>query len=429
MLPMFSKNLTHSLLEFNLSTCYTYSDVLKATLKTDGIIFIVPNETENNLKSIQENNVVKLDVKANQENEISFAGLTKGIYKIYGVSSSGFVDKPHTFGLNGGKPEVTVCVIDSKTGKKLDACGLMVNGENCEKNPEGDFCFKAEGEVILCSQAENYAKMEKSVMIYTDTHIDLPLIHETSAYLQVVDISYGSPVSEAIVTHNNKASLTGSNGFIKLTNIKNDVLECRIFKAGYHTESVNIPLQPGETTVVALTPKKADVTFVLIGTEGHLHDGTIKLGNVSLKPDETGKVIFAAMDTRVEYSYSIENASYETVQNTILLEGNITIPVYLEPRQKGEPQLKNELITTGIDGQQDPEIVIYPNPATDKIIVQTNANKGFTVELSTMNGTLIYKSKIEGTLHQINLSNLSNGVYFVTVKSDNYYHTRKIMKL
>ena len=97
MLPVFSENLTHSLLQFNASTCYTYSDVLKATLKTDGTIFIVPNETDNNLKSIQENNVIKLDVKANQENEIPFAGLNKGIYKIYGVSSNGFVDKSHTF--------------------------------------------------------------------------------------------------------------------------------------------------------------------------------------------------------------------------------------------------------------------------------------------------------------------------------------------
>ena len=75
------------------------------------------------------------------------------------------------------------------------------------------------------------------------------------------------------------------------------------------------------------------------------------------------------------------------------------------------------------------EIKIFPNPATDKITVQTSGSKELTVELSTISGTLIYKSKIEGTLHQINVSNLSNGVYFVTVKSDNYYHTRKIKKL
>jgi len=427
LLPMFSENLTHSLLQFNASTCYTYSDVLKATLKTDGNIFIVPNKTENNLKSIQENHVIKLDVLANKENEISFAGLTKGIYKIYGVSNTGFVDKSHTFGINNGKPEVTVCIIDSKTGKKINTCGLKVNNEDCLPNENGDYCFKGEGITTICTQQKDYGRVEKSVMIYTDTTFVLSLAHDS--YLQVVDKSYGAPIFEAMVTQNNKASLTSRSGFTIVQNLQAAMLECRIFKAGYFTEEVKMPLQPGATAVVSLTPKKADVTFVLAGTEGHLQDGTIKLGNLRLKPDEFGRATFTGIDTRVEYTYTIENASYEKVVASIFPEANITIPIYLEPRNIGVPKLKNEQIATGINEQMAREIMIYPNPATDAVTLQSNGNKGLTVELSTINGTLIYKSKIEGTLHQINLSNLSNGVYFVTVKSDNFYHTRKIMKL
>ena len=427
LLPMFTENLTHSLLEFNANTCYTYSDVLKATLKTDGSIFIVPNGTNGDLKSIQENNVIKLDVKANQENEIPFTGLNKGIYKIYGVISNGFVDKSHTFGLNGGEPEVTVCIIDTKTGKKMNTCGLKVNNEDCLPNENGDYCFTGEGLTTICTQQKDYGRVEKSVMIYTDTTFVLSLAHDS--YLQVVDKNYGAPVFEAIVTHNKKASLTGRNGFTTVQNLQDGMLECRIFKAGYFTEEVKMPLQPGATAVVALTPKKADITFVLIGTEGHLQDGTIKLGNLSLKPDEFGRATFTGIDTRVEYVYTIENASYEKVEASIFPEANITIPIYLEPRSFGVPQLKDEQLVTGINEQMARGIMIYPNPATDAVTVKTSGNKGLSVELSTINGTLIYKSKIEGTLHQINMSNLSNGVYFVTVKSDNFYHTRKIMKL
>lgn len=427
LLPMFSANLAHSLLDFKASTCYTYSDVLKATLITDGNIFIVPGETDNNLKSIQENNFIKLDVKANQENEIPFAGLKKGIYRIYGVSSTGFVDKSHTFGLNGGKPKVTVCVIDSKTGKKMDACGLKVNNKECGIIENGDFCFTADGKTTLCTQAKDYGKLEKSVMIYTDTTFVLSLVHDS--YLQVVEKSYGAPVFEAMVIQNNTAKLTANNGFATVQNVKDGVLNCRIFKTGYFTEEVKIPLQPGETAVVALTPKKADVTFALVGTEGHLQDGTIKIGNLNLKPDEFGKAVFTGLDTRVEYTYTIENASYETVQNTIYIDGNTIIPVYLEPRKKSQSQLKDGQITTEINENLAREILMYPNPATNAVTVQSNNIIGFTVELKSSSGALIYTSKIEGTSHQINLSNLSNGVYFVTVKSDNFYHTRRIMKL
>ena len=427
LLPMFSANLAHSLLEFNASTCYTYSDVLKATLKTDGSIFIVSNGTENNLKSIQENSVIKLNVKANQENEIPFAGLNKGIYRIYGVSSTGFVDKSHTFGLNGGEPKVTVCVFDSKTGKKMDACGLKYNDQECPKNGKGDFCFTAEGKTTLCTQAKDYNKLEKSVMIYTDTTFVLSLVHDS--YLQVVDKNYGAPVFEAMVTQNNTAKLTGNNGFTTVQNVQDGMLNCRIFKTGYFTEEVKMPLQPGATAVVALTPKKADVTFVLVGSEGHLQDGTVKLGNLTLKPNESGWVTFTGMDTRVEYTYTIENASYETVQGSVFPEANSTNAIYLQPKAEAKLKLKGEQLTTGRLEIAESEILIYPNPATNAINVQYNNIKGFTVELKSATGALLYSSKTEGTLHQINLSNLSNGVYFVTVKSDNFYHTRRIMKL
>ncbi len=72
---------------------------------------------------------------------------------------------------------------------------------------------------------------------------------------------------------------------------------------------------------------------------------------------------------------------------------------------------------------------IYPNPAKDAVNVETDGKTGYFVELVNQHGSVLYKSKIEGTLHRINLSNLSNGVYFVTVKSDNYNHTQRIMKL
>jgi hypothetical protein len=190
---------------------------------------------------------------------------------------------------------------------------------------------------MLCTQKENYNKLEKSVMIYTDTTFVLSLTHDS--YLQVIDKNYGAPVFEAMVTQNNKASLTGRNGFTTVQNLQADMLECRIFKTGYFTEEVKMPLQPGATAVVTLTPKKADVTFVLAGNEGHLQDGIILLDNISLKPDEFGKATFTGLDTRVEYTYTIENASYEKVQGSFFLEANVIVPIYLEPRNVDVPSL------------------------------------------------------------------------------------------
>ena len=432
MLPMFSENLAHSLLDFKAKPWYVHNDVLQTKLITDGSIYIVP-VTVNSSISLKSDEIIKIDAKANFVNDIHLNSMSTGIYRIYGVSNSGFTGKSIMFGVNGGIPQVTISVFCSCTGQKMKTCEMTVNGKLCVPGPDGDHCFAADenlapdGKIMLCVKNKNYGELTKSVVIHTDTTLNISLIKDS--HLQVVEKGTNKPVFESTVTHNNQATLTDVGGFTTIQNIQNGVLECRIFKSGYHTESVNMQLEPGKTAVVELTPKKADVNFVLIGTEGHLADGIIKIGTVSLKPDEFGKAKLNGLDTRVEYSYTIQNASYNVVQNSFYLESDITLPIYLEPKAVNEAQLKSDLVATSIKDNFINDIQMYPNPATNEITVQISSLKGFTVELRTETGALLQKEKTEGTLHRINLSNLSNGVYFVTVKTDNFYYTRKIMKL
>ncbi len=430
LLPVFSANLAHTLLETDAKSFYTHNEVLKAKLITDGSIYIVQNETSANLKSNEGNNTIKLDVKANKLNEIPLTNITKGIYRIYGVSNNGFAGKSHEFGLNGGKPDVKICVTDSETGEKIKLCGVKINDKCFTSDDNGEVTVCEGGNISLCFDKENYCSLEKSALVFTDTTLQFSLAKLVKeVHLQVIERGIGMPVYEAMVTHDNVAILTGKDGFASLQNLQSGMLDCRIFKTGYFPEILHTTIKPGQTVVVELTSKKANVEFILVGTEGHLQEGAIKMGKISLKPDEFGKAHFTGLDTRVEYTYTIENASYETVQGSVFIEANTILPIYLEPRNTGVSQLKSEQLATGINEQMASEILIYPNPATDAVTVQSNNIKGFTVELKSATGTLIYKTKTEGTLQQINLSNLSNGVYFVTVKSDNFYHTRKIMKL
>jgi hypothetical protein len=275
-------------------------------------------------------------------------------------------------------------------------------------------------------QKENYSGLTKSVTILTDTTLRFTLVRDS--YVQVFERGTNMPVFEAMVTHDDEAHLTGNSGLATVHNLRDGMLDCRIFKTGYFTETLNTALIPGQTAVVFLTPKKADVNFIFIGNEGHLQDGNFKFGGVNFKPDQYGRISLNDIDARREYSYSLENASYEVVHGSLSVEADTTIAIYLQPKAV-DLKLKNGQITTGSRLIGESEILIYPNPAKNSLTVQINEIKGFTVELRNETGALLYNTKTEGTLQQINLSNLSNGVYFVTVKSDNFYHTRKIMKL
>jgi S-formylglutathione hydrolase len=74
------------------------------------------------------------------------------------------------------------------------------------------------------------------------------------------------------------------------------------------------------------------------------------------------------------------------------------------------------------------DFTIYPNPVHDYVSIETNGIISIIVELSTLSGTVIYQSKIEETLHQINMSSLSSGIYFIIVKSKDFAVTHKVLK-
>ncbi|MDP9959625.1 M28 family peptidase [Chryseobacterium lathyri] len=70
-------------------------------------------------------------------------------------------------------------------------------------------------------------------------------------------------------------------------------------------------------------------------------------------------------------------------------------------------------------------IRIYPNPARDVLNIElSEGHNNFKVEISDMNGRLILNAENE---KKINTSNLTNGMYMVTVKSDQNSITKKII--
>ncbi len=89
-------------------------------------------------------------------------------------------------------------------------------------------------------------------------------------------------------------------------------------------------------------------------------------------------------------------------------------------------------IVSGPDGVEEninTGISIYPNPANDLIIIETNKVGQYFIELNSINGQLIYGTKMEGPTHQIDLSSFQKGLYFITIRSRDYVRTEKIIKL
>jgi hypothetical protein len=79
--------------------------------------------------------------------------------------------------------------------------------------------------------------------------------------------------------------------------------------------------------------------------------------------------------------------------------------------------------------RQENRLSIYPNPTNTLLTIETEHPNHYSIEMTSLNGQLIYNAYMEGTTHQIDLSSFQKGVYFITIRSEDFVTTRKVIKL
>ena len=92
------------------------------------------------------------------------------------------------------------------------------------------------------------------------------------------------------------------------------------------------------------------------------------------------------------------------------------------------------IVANGInDNKGDIEYAIFPNPNEGNFTLMLNSNQNFKSRIEIMNsfGQLVYNEDFEiiaGEMHKnLQLDNLSRGIYFVSIISENYQVIRKLI--
>ena len=72
----------------------------------------------------------------------------------------------------------------------------------------------------------------------------------------------------------------------------------------------------------------------------------------------------------------------------------------------------------GITENNQPTLSVYPNPAKGSISIKTGT-AGLDVRIVDMLGTVVYSGKLENATDKIDVSNYTDGIYFVTIGNGN----------
>jgi hypothetical protein len=75
-----------------------------------------------------------------------------------------------------------------------------------------------------------------------------------------------------------------------------------------------------------------------------------------------------------------------------------------------------------------PEILVYPNPATDHVWIQFAKTGRYVTALFNDNGQLVKQFvSSPGNKLELNLSELKTGIYFLSIDHDGRHDIKKIM--
>lgn len=72
---------------------------------------------------------------------------------------------------------------------------------------------------------------------------------------------------------------------------------------------------------------------------------------------------------------------------------------------------------------------LYSNPATNVLNIDFFHPRLYVIECASLNGQLLYSTSIDGLSIQLDLSPFQPGVYFITIRSEDFVTTKKIIKL
>ncbi len=75
------------------------------------------------------------------------------------------------------------------------------------------------------------------------------------------------------------------------------------------------------------------------------------------------------------------------------------------------------------------DFIVYPSPAKDKITIETsNQMNRSTIKLVNLTGQIIFREKMTSGSKEIDINNLTKGIYFVILESNTKIGTKKIVK-
>lgn len=223
----------------------------------------------------------------------------------------------------------------------------------------------------------------------------------------------GDHLHDAIVTINGIENDQGNHSF---QYVAPGDYEIMVKKSGYITYNNQFTVEDEDLTLTIVMEAEEEpvytLTFVIENEDGeYINDAIITLNDIEY---DAGSYVFADLSPG-NYLYSVDKDGYESYQGeVVIVDQDITEIVVLNPIETFTPFVR------------DPEITIYPNPVSSILFVNSPDVQISSTTMLDMLGRIVYETAVNDFRHEINVSGLKNGIYFLRINAGSEIITQRI---
>jgi hypothetical protein len=148
---------------------------------------------------------------------------------------------------------------------------------------------------------------------------------------------------------------------------------------------------------------------------------------------ETYTVVGPAGST---YAWTITGGTLNSGQGSDIVSvtfpsgtGNVSVVQTTPAGCKGTPDSISVTCTTAIQDMSSAIIKVYPNPGHDVIFVEISGTfNRATATITDLAGRMVQMSEVTGTIESLNVSNLAEAAYLLSIRNDGFARTFNIQK-
>ncbi|HKJ78692.1 MAG TPA: T9SS type A sorting domain-containing protein, partial [Prolixibacteraceae bacterium] len=83
---------------------------------------------------------------------------------------------------------------------------------------------------------------------------------------------------------------------------------------------------------------------------------------------------------------------------------------------------------TGLSGQNKTCLLIYPNPAADILVVETNKIMDYKFKVFNFSGMQVFEGHLANPINKIDVKKLQSGAYFIQIIGKEIHYQQKFIK-